>query len=588
MALYSILSIIGVLLLLYIYVGIGTFVLKLIKYDIPLNSIRHLILAFALGFGIIGNILTIFGYLQFLSPLKIIFLLIFSFTLASFSYRDIQETVKFTYCQFGNLFKSNKILGSLLIIILICYFLRSLLPPTGFDGLMYHLSTVKLYLSKGGFWDIYFNPQTDFPMLTEMHFMIGIALGNDIIAKGISFLLFIMTLLLIMDISKMICGTDKGQLLSVLIFSTLTVVIANVPNCDVDIAQALWSALSILLIIQYRQSNNIKDLLLSAVIAGMALQSKIFGVFILPVLFYLLISYYKKDCFKHKKKVIVFLLIPLAMGMVWHVKNYIYNETIFSNGLGISLSNETDGSFFYVVLYYIKSVITAPWHYSFYPSLHRGDTVGPIFLMVLPFLFFVKISKNEKLLLISGLIFLLQVLLMDTFILKHGSSIRYIITVLIIFTPIVVNVFDKITSEIYKNILFAFVVLTVGLNTLVLIKRYHKDWLAIIFQKSRDEYLLSILPEYEVIKKINSLSDDKTVMPIYNFSEYLIKKSVITAHKKYDNSIELREDIKKFNIGYIFANNVLDTSENSSSYPFISKTLLFQANGFYLYKVPED
>jgi hypothetical protein len=96
----------------------------------------------------------------------------------------------------------------------------------------------------------------------------------------------------------------------------------------------------------------------------------------------------------------------------------------------------------------------------------------------------------------------------------------------------------------------------------VFIKRYNKEWTALIKQKSRDQYYLSVLPEYDVIRKINSLGSDKKVLLAYNFSEYLIDIPYIAAYRRYESPQEMIDDLKSKNVGYIFANNKFDSLEN--------------------------
>lgn len=588
MALYSILSIVAVLCLFYIYTGLGITVLNLLKFKNRDCYLSTLLIPFAIGYGIIGNLLTLFGYLQVISIYTILLLLILASLISLLSLNEIlklnQQIVK-SLLTFKTFFNQNRIVSILLVIMLLGYFVRSLLPPTGFDGLMYHLSTVKLYLQKGGFWNIYFNPQSDFPMLTEMHFMIGLALKNDIITKGISFLLFLLVLILIKETSKYLLLSFKESCLSILIFMSLSVVVANVPNCDVDIPQALWAGIAILIMLEYDNNRSRKNIYIAVFIAGLSVQSKIFGVFIIPIILILLYIYFKKNIKNNKELFISATIIPILMGAVWYVKSIVFTGAIIPGKIGEKISFVDEGSFIIQMYDLLKSVVFAPWHYSLFPSWHRGDTIGPIFIMILPFLFFVGRNKRVNLILITCLIYVLQISIMDIFILKHGSSIRYMLTILMLLSPVVVYVLSNLDKSISKKVLYTFVIVSISINVIVFIKRYHQDWIALLRQSNRNEYISSILPEYDVIMRINQLSDNQVVMPVYNFSEYLIDKNYITAFKKYSSKEVFLKDMEKYNIGYVFANNVLDTSENINPYPFIDKELVFNSNGFYLYKI---
>lgn len=476
------------------------------------------------------------------------------------------------------------------------YLVRGLLPPTGFDGLMYHLSTVKLYLNNGGFFDIYYNPQSDFPMLTEMHYMIGIVFNNDIISKTISTGLLFYLLLTIYKLSEMLEIPKRYRIWSIIIFSMTPIIIANGSNCDVDIAQALWTVIAIILAIYYHRFQKTSLLILTSLFCGMALQSKIFGVFAIPVIITCLV-YGGKDfklSINKLKQITILLIISLLMGAVWHSKAFIYNSSVLNYVNNSQISSDLN-TFPFILenLYsFIKRIILSPWSYTLFTSHHRGDTTGSLFLTILPFLFLTKKNHTSKILLLASATFILQVLFMDHFFLKtmKGSSGRYIITVLALLSPVIIYTVVNINKQSIKKFLWLLIIVPTLLNCLIFLKRYHKEWIAFLTLKNRDKYLQATLPEYEVCKKINKLNDNKKILLAYNFSQYLIDKPHIVAYKKYDDTLEMIKDLNSINIGYIFANNKLDTLENKRSFSQLKEYMepIYSANGFYLYKLSID
>lgn len=590
MSLQILLSCVAVLWFSFIYLGIGTLVFNILRLRTALSNGLSLIVQFALGFGIVGNFLTIMGFFNLYSSRSITIVLVFATLISLFSVSSIIKQLRAVIFSLYNSFFLKP--GFWLIFFLVIftgYIARGLLPPTGFDELMYHLSTVKLYLKEGGFWNIYFNPQADYPMLSQMHYLAALALGNDIICKGLSTLLFFIHLGLIFLISRNLSEDKNIAFFSVIIFATLPTIVANASSCYVDIHQSLWSILALFLLIKYNETGSKGILYTVAFCAGLAVQTKVLGIFIVPVL--AIVHCYYSNVNKEKlisRRMLIDLLmlvvIPVAMGSIWYFKSMLYKQTIVSVK---SVSLIPDSNILPSILSFLKDLITFPWTYTIFPSLHRADTAGPIFLMVLPFLFLVK-ARNQKIniFLLASIVFMLQLFFIDNFIVKSASG-RYIIFVLALLVPLVPYTLSHLTFHNTRRILSMLVTVSVLFGGAVFIKRYNKEWTALIKQKSRDQYYLSVLPEYDVIRKINSLGSDKKVLLAYNFSEYLIDIPYIAAYRRYESPQEMIDDLKSKNVGYIFANNKFDSLENRISYGEIREYMepIYNANGFYLFRL---
>jgi hypothetical protein len=334
MAVQIFLSFAAVCWLFLVYTGIGYLIGRLCNASFPSRILRLLINA-ALGFCLIGNLIMLLCFIHCATRFWIISLLLFFTILGSLFYKHV---ISDCACLVKNALSigrmANRLSFLLLIILVAGYAVRGLLPPTDFDALMYHLPTAKLYLEHGGFWNIYFNAQSDYPMLTEMNFMIGLALKNDIICKTMSFLLGLMTMGLIAYLCVYFLNDKLLIIPSLLIFCTFTVIIANMSNCDVDIPQALWTVLAVAILERYLKERKIWYLLISTVVAGMAVQTKIFGIFVIPLLVVRLMIERKRllVSFPVMRELLMVVVIPLVMGLPWYIKSYIYNQTILSIG----------------------------------------------------------------------------------------------------------------------------------------------------------------------------------------------------------------------------------------------------------------
>ena len=599
MVISILLSIICVLWLFFIYTGLGYFICKLLGISFQSRLLRILV-SIALGFGITGNIIMALCFIQLASPIWIISaLILFTFLGLPFYKNVITDLLNLIRSAVSIGLSANRFALILLIILIGGYAVRGLLPPTGFDALMYHLSTIKLYLEHGGFWNIFFNGQSDYPMLTEMNFMIGLVLNNDIICKTISFLLALLTMTAIAYICSYYFNDKKIIIASLLVYATFTAIIANMSNCDVDIPQALWTVLALFVLEKYFEKQKTQYLLISSIITGMALQTKIFGVFAIPVVLTRLIIQRKRSLISlfGIKEIAFFVLIPLLMGLPWYVKSHLYNQTILSirhssivgQGLADPMGIQCVSKFCYWFVNIVVRTFSAPWTFSVFPGQHQGNTLGPLFIAVLPFLFFITIPKRVKTALILMGIFLAEILFMEMWFIQGGTSIRYSMFLLITGAPLIIWTVNQLGNyPKVKRILQVIIIGTVCLGSLIFIKRYNKEWLAFLTFQSRDQYFNRILPEYAVITTINRLPKDKVVMPIYNYSDYLLEVPYITAYKRYNSIGEMKEDFKNKNIGYIFSNDKLDVSRNRETFPDLTnKVCIDSTNGFYLFKLSD-
>jgi hypothetical protein len=291
---------------------------------------------------------------------------------------------------------------------------------------------------------------------------------------------------------------------------------------------------------------------------------------------------------------LAFLILPaVIMGVPWYVKSLIYKGTILSvplhPGLGVPAAAAGAGALTHLapVLNPLLRVIEAPWSFSFFPSLHRMDTFGPLPLAVLPFMLLVRMSRPARWMLLFMGIYLAEILFMESIFLHCGASIRYSTIVLALGAPLIVWTIDNLhTYPRIRALPRAMVPIMVLLGSLLFVKRYHHDWRALLTLQSRDAYYRAVLPEYPVIERINQLTDGRAVMPIYNYDDYLIHTPLITAYRTYANADAMKQDLRAKDIGYIFANNKLDTTDNANAFPEIAeKERIFGEKGFYLYRL---
>jgi hypothetical protein len=600
MAVPALLSIAATIWLVLLYTGLGALMLRPLRENSAEFDLTGFLFKFALGFGLVGNGIMTLCFLNAATPKGIVLFLAALTVPAVMALKEIYFDFRALCTAAVRTLRRPHHAGSVLLVLVAGgYAARGLLPPTCFDSLMYHLAVPKLFLQHGGFWHVYFNPQADFPMLTHMQYMIGLAMGNDIFCKTLSCVIGFAALGAIACACRTFFTPPPAIVPSLLVFLTFTAVIASVSTCYVDIAQALWTLIAVLALDKYFKDGRTGYLLVSGVIAGMAVQTKVFGVFVWPVLAARLLLE-RKSAILHRKGLVELLLIfapGILMGLPWYIKSFVHSGTILSighaviegQGLADPMGIKGLAGLSYWLANTVLRTLAAPWTFTLFPSQHQGDTFGALLIAVLPFLLLIKKPREVNNLLTMMGIYLACILIMEMGFIQGGSSVRYSFFILLCAAPCIVWAAGQLGGHPgISRLLNLMIICIVCLGSLIFFKRYSKDWVALITQKSRDAYLCSILPEYPVIQQINRLGGGKGVMPVYNFSNYYIDIPYVAAYRGYASEQELLLDLREKHIGYVFGNNTLDTAENKSAFAMLTaKTCIYSKNGFYLFKVQE-
>jgi hypothetical protein len=599
MAVPILLSICCTLCLFLLFWAMGSFLLSRRCMNIGMEDpLLDICAGTGLGFGIAGNIVMALCFFHCATPavLRWLFGVLF-FVSLPFAWRRKDVIVRCATSFVRLLRVSHPLVSAAFLTLCTGYFLRGLLPPSDFDGLMYHLAVARLYLGNGGFFHVFFNPQANFPMLTEMNFMLGLAWGNDIICKTMSFGLGAMALAVIAVLCKRHCSDSRIALSACLVFLTFTNTIANMSNCYVDIPQAVWTVLSVLFLERFLENGSRRHALCAGVFCGMAMQTKIFGVLALPILFVQLLSAVKKRGGKGTLAGAAAVFVPaLLLALPWYGKSFMFSGTILSinhdtivgQGLGLPMGVASSSPLLYWLINIFGRTVSVPWTFSLFPHLHQSDSFGPLLIAVLPFMLFVAVPSRVRSLLWYAGIFIAGILFMEMWFIPGGSSIRYCTFVLMLAAPLIVWTVSQLTHfPAIKRMCTVFIVIMVVCGMALFAKRYFKDWKALMTNMPRDAYFASVLPEYPVIKAMHSLDGGGVVMPVFNFSNYLIDVPYVAAYRKYGSLADLKADLREKNIRYIFANDKLDTCNNRNPFPEITdKQCVAAANGYYLFKLP--
>ncbi|MBN1758560.1 MAG: hypothetical protein JW863_09595 [Chitinispirillaceae bacterium] len=552
-----------------------------------------LLIATMLGFGITGNILTILGFIQQLSPpviLSVLLLILLSgmtrpylllFSLIRIDIRPLRQPYWIGILVFTGL-----------------YSIRALLPPTGIDGLMYHLTVPKLFLEHSGFHAIPWIRHSDLPMLGEMVFLIGIVFKNPILCRQIAWITGLFLCGAILLISTAMTGNRRYVPLSLLLFLSHTVTTANMTLCNVDMLTAAFTLSSFYLLKKSVDNNgSLRKYLPALLLLCFTVESKPFGILIIPLAgLYLAVFIYKKGSFRWDI-IALAVIAPVAAGLIWYMKSW-YLSGIPISGIttwkasSAAVAADQAGTIAMLwnkFLFIAGNFISAPWSYSLAPYVHRMDNFGPLFIGCIPFALFTKRNSwfNHGLLWATGIwLFFIALSTARGF---HGNlSIRYMTAAVALFAIATVYTYAAMnTSHIRSFIGFCFV-FWVAVSFTVSVKRYRNDIRSVVTLQPPHDYLMENYDLYPVINYINSrLPQSCNVKTAFGFGTFYIDRPFTCAHRRFTDPAIMLQTYKNEGVTHLLANNILRREDNN--YEWLSGTsmkLLYHANGYYLYELP--
>ncbi|EFK08379.1 dolichyl-phosphate-mannose-protein mannosyltransferase [delta proteobacterium NaphS2] len=450
-------------------------------------------------------------------------------------------------------------LFTLLAVIIISIIILSLVPPISRDALVHHLNVPKLYLQHWGMYEIPSLPFSYYPMNLDLIYLIPLHLGNDIAPKFIHFGFGLLTAWLIFGYLKRRLNAIYA-LFGAVFFLSIPIIVKLSITVYVDLGLIFFSTASLLLLLKWIKTGfQLRYLVLSATMCGLALGTKYNGllVFFLLTLF---VPYLYSKYLKKKKGIIrpvgygiLFVIIALLMFSPWMIRNYLWKANpvypLYDNWFNPSnppTLSEIDpeeaeekgglGLFAYRTISYNE-----PWWQIaiipiriFFEGKDGSDKyfdgkLNP-FLLILPMFAFLKIreenevlTREKKLLLAFSALF---------FVFAFFSAVMRVRYIAPIVPPLVIlatfglrNIVDyvkKIQNRTAQKtgtaILVLIVVLLLGMNVLYIIEqfRYVTPFGYLTGAVNREEYITKYRPEYPAMQYVNkNLSAESRLLLIF-------------------------------------------------------------------------
>lgn len=292
----------------------------------------------------------------------------------------------------------SQIEASLIVVIVLLSFINFigvLGPEIAFDALWYHLTLPKLFL---------FNKQISFipggllyystmPKTVDMLYMIGIAFGSEVFAKGIHYFFGLCSLFLVYAIGRLYLNRFFS-LLSVIVFLTNLVFSWESITAYSDLTWSFYELLAFYCFVLFVAKRKVIWLIMTSVWIGFAITTKLvalqsivlYGTLLLFLGFFHLLS---------KKRIAVglcILFLSLLVPLPWFIWTYVVTGNPvypFFTGRFDSYSMQFLNTSFSAMFFKWKTLF-----------LYPNDPISPLYMMFFPLLVFVykKLNKQEVIL----------------------------------------------------------------------------------------------------------------------------------------------------------------------------------------------
>ena len=211
-----------------------------------------------------------------------------------------------------------------ILLVLTTAIFQMFLTPPAFDELSYHLSLPERFLDQHRITSIPYNLYSNFPLNTEMLYVLGLAFSNLYLCKFIHLLLGALCAITIFTIAKR-HFTEEAGLIGALIFFSLLSVATLMRVAFNEFGLAFYCLASLLAFLNWEGSKQNFWLLISGALAGLALGAKYIGGIHFAILFLLLIglNLIRRKNFIEQFKDTAYLVLPaLLIFSPWLIKNY--------------------------------------------------------------------------------------------------------------------------------------------------------------------------------------------------------------------------------------------------------------------------
>jgi 4-amino-4-deoxy-L-arabinose transferase-like glycosyltransferase len=544
--------------------GYGSLLLR----TIGLNDRRHFeyfIYSIALGFGVLGHVTLALGFVGLINKPTAAIIISFGLLLALF---EVIKNKSAYHIPVIHLLKSLKFswFSTVLIIILLTnliypLFANALVPPYNYDAAAYHLAIPKIFIQQNSINYISFIPHSNWPLETELLFTLSLLIASETVAQLITWITLILVCISLFYFGKKWFNSEVG-LLAAVIFSSTPMVTTLAGTGLIELPLTLYTLLAIITFLEWLNSGERHNWILSAIFGGLAASTKLNGALVPLILGILLVYVILTRNQGNKLKMFVFYgLIAFSVVSPWYLKTWVQTGNpfwpflfdIFGGRNWDELGTEYLLGFIRLpnLELTMKNWLLGGYLLTF-EAIRFGPyrvTLGPFYLLFIPFsipaLF--RLGPKERRILIWLL--LIGFMLYTIWFLQTHQT-RFLMpasTVLALISAIGLWWFWNLGSRwwptISKTILIILLVYFNWLTNPADRNQVKNSWLFLSDQMTRDQFLESVIPGFEVFSFANTnLADDAYIwMALYESRGYYLDREYMWANPISQRDIQLEK-----------------------------------------------
>ena len=282
-----------------------------------------------LGMGVIAHLVFLIGALGLLYPSMAWSLMTICACLTSI---EIVRSRKI-YSQVVSQIRLPKYIhwfSALLIVLLLANWaypllFSALLPPITGDGVAYHLAIPKIYIQNHAITYIPFIPYSNWPLETEMLYTLSLLFSSESLAQLIGWTALLLVCAGLFIFGRRHFGTKVG-LLAAVFFSGTPMVNAIAGTSLIELSLTLYTMLATLTFLEWLQSGNQRDWVLSALFGGLAASTKLNAALvplILGTLMVIILLVNRVPFFRVVKQFFIYGLLSAAIVSPWYLKAWL-------------------------------------------------------------------------------------------------------------------------------------------------------------------------------------------------------------------------------------------------------------------------
>lgn len=517
----------------------------------------------------------------------------------------------------------------LLVIALSLFYIfttNALVPPVETDEIAYHLAIPKLYAQSHTLSYIPYIVYSNWPLATEMLFLVTLILDSDLAAHLITWGMHLFTLMLLFAFARRLWGVRAGWSATA-IHSTLPMVEVLAGTALIETALAFYTLLSVYALWRWSYSRNTSWLLCAAFFAGAVAATKLNGAYV-AILLGVIVAFI--DVFVRRlgkwrvlKHFMIFGGVSFMVVLPWYLKTWIQTGNPFWpaaieylggrdwDALGVEyLTN-------FVRLpnwpWSLVNWLRLPWHLTVDPTKFGGRyQFGPLLLASLPFTigaYCRNKTYRHAMALLGGICIGFYVLWFFT---THQA--RFMMPIVPILALLSAVGIDRVFARhswgyaVLRVLLLLYLLSQTVLFSPVRQERFVMAAPYLTNAQSREDYLFDQLNVYPAIARANQLvpADTKVILAPWEPRGYYLDKMYLWANpvsqrhfrmEQFDSATELYSWFQEHHVGYVLYNPLRVYTYipywehiNHLWEEFLRDhcKLAFEANGIQLYEIRKD